>query len=129
MPFTLIPTWVLGLLSLALLGGGAYLLYAWSVGIVVGTWYLVASLAMVIWTFIGRYVVLALFRQPGPDEPKATEPGEILRLPRPDGTELHVETYGSPDAPPIIFAHGAGCNSTAWYYAKRHLADRFRLIV
>lgn len=129
MPFALLPTLLLGLLSLVLLGGGGYLLWAWSVGAVVGTGYLVAGLAMLLWTVVGRWVILALFRRPGPDEPKAIRPDSVARLPRPDGTELHVETYGPPDAPPIIFTHGAGSNSTSWYYAKRHLADRFRLLV
>ena len=129
MPFTLLPTLLLGLLSLVLLGGGGYLLWAWYVGAVVGTGYLAASLAMLLWSFAGRWVILLLFRRPGPDEPKAARSDSVIRLPRPDGTELHVETYGPPDAPPIIFTHGAGSNSTAWYYAKRHLADRFRLIV
>ena len=129
MPFALLPNLLLGLLSLALLGGGGYLLWAWFVGAVVGTGYLVASLAMLLWTVVGRWVILALFRRPGADEPKATRPDSAVRLSRPDGTELQVEMYGPPDAPPIVFTHGAASDSTSWYYAKRHLADRFRLIV
>jgi pimeloyl-ACP methyl ester carboxylesterase len=129
MPFALLPTLLLGLLSLALLGGAGYLLWAWYVGAVVGTGYLAASLAMILWTFLGRWVVLSLLRGPGPDEPGALPSDSVVRLPRPDGTELHVEIYGPPDAPPIVLTHGAGANSTSWYYAKRHLADRFRLIV
>lgn len=117
MPFALLPSLLVGLLSLALLGGGGYLLWAWYVGAVVGTDYLVASLAMLLWTFAGRRVVLALFRRPGPDEPGETRPEAVARLPRPDGTELHVETYGPAGAPPIVFTHGAGANSTSWHYA------------
>src|SRR6478736_6154616 len=106
MPFTLLPTLLLGLLSLALLGGGGYLLWAWYVGAIVGTGYLAAGLAMTLWTFAGRWVVLYLFRRRGVDEPRATRPDSIIRLPRPDGTDLQVETYGPPDAPPIVFTHG-----------------------
>ena len=40
MPFGLPFLWLLGLLSLAILGGGLYLLWAWYVGVVVGTGYL-----------------------------------------------------------------------------------------
>ena len=129
MPFALLPTLLLGLLSLALLGGGGYLLWAWYVGAVVGTGYLVASLAMLLWSYAGRWVILLLFRRAGPDEPGETRPDSVVRLPRPDGSELQVELYGPPEAPPLVFTHGAGSNSTSWYYAKRHLADRFRLIV
>jgi hypothetical protein len=39
-PFPLLFTWLIGLLSLAVVGGGLYLLCAWYFGIVVGTGYL-----------------------------------------------------------------------------------------
>jgi pimeloyl-ACP methyl ester carboxylesterase len=128
LPFALPIAWLLNLLSLALLAGGLYLLWAWYVGVLVGTVYLVAGLIMVLWIFAGRWIVL-LFRRPGPDEPSGTREGAVQRLPRPDGTELHVELYGPPDGPPLLLTHGWGTNSTEWYYAKRRLADRFRLIV
>jgi pimeloyl-ACP methyl ester carboxylesterase len=40
-----------------------------------------------------------------------------------------VEFYGPEDGQPIILTHGWGPNSTVWYYAKRQLTDRFRVIV
>jgi pimeloyl-ACP methyl ester carboxylesterase len=43
--------------------------------------------------------------------------------------ELRVESYGRPDAPPIILTNGWGANSTEWDYLKKELADDFRLIV
>jgi pimeloyl-ACP methyl ester carboxylesterase len=128
MPFGLLFLWLLGLLSLAMLGGGLYLLWAWYVGVVVGTGYLVASLAMLVLTFTGRWLVL-LFHPSGPDEPTAARTGAAARIGRPDGTELQVEHYGPADSPVLLFTHGNGTNSTAWYYAKRQLADRFRLIL
>jgi len=42
-PFPLLFTWLVGLLSLVVLGGGVYLLWAWYVGVLVGTGYLVAG--------------------------------------------------------------------------------------
>src|SRR4051794_22561959 len=128
MPFGLLFLWLLGLLSLAILGGGLYLLWAWYVGLVVGTGYLVASLVMLVLTFTGRWLVL-LFHPAGPDEPTAARTGAVQRIGRPDGTELQVESYGPPDGPVLLFTHGNGTNSTAWYYAKRQLADRFRLLL
>jgi pimeloyl-ACP methyl ester carboxylesterase len=44
-------------------------------------------------------------------------------------SRLHVELYGPKDAQPLILTHGWGVDSTEWHYIKRHLADRFRLIV
>ena len=36
--------------------------------------------------------------------------------------------YGPSDAPPIVLTHGWGADSTEWYYAKKALSRRFRLI-
>ena len=79
--------------------------------------------------------VVAVSRKPITAEPEADEDprgdrtGEVHTIKRPDGSVLRVECYGPPDAPPIVFTHGWGCNSTEWFYPKRHLAGRFRLIV
>ena len=69
-------------------------------------------------------------REREPDEdPRAERTGEVHTIRRPDGSELRVECYGPADAPPIVWTHGWGANSTEWFYAKKHLAGRFRLIV
>lgn len=128
-PFLIPITWLVGLLSLALLGGGVYLLWAWYVGAVVGTAYLVCGLVATAWTFLGHRVVLLLMRRSGRDEPKATRDGEVRRVARPDGSDLQVEVYGPPSGPTILMTHGLGTHSTAWYYAKKQLAGRFRLVV
>jgi hypothetical protein len=82
MPFGLLFLWLIWLMSLALLGGGFYLLWAWYVGVVIGTTYLVASLTMLVLSFTGRWLVL-LFHPAGPDEPTATRTGAVQRPPRP----------------------------------------------
>lgn len=48
---------------------------------------------------------------------------------RPDGTRLNVEVYGKLDGPTIIFTHGWSLDSTAWYYAKATLGNKFRVIL
>lgn len=45
------------------------------------------------------------------------------------GASIYVETHGPEGAPPIIFTHGWGMDSTMWRYAKADLVDRFRLIL
>jgi len=129
LPFPLLLSWLFTVISLAVLGGGLYLLWAWYVGVVVGTVYVAAGAAMTLWSLAGRWIVLYVFRRAGSDEPRALRPDTVQRLERPDGTNLYVTTYGRPDAPAVVFTHGAGNNSTAWYYAQRHLAERFRVIV
>jgi pimeloyl-ACP methyl ester carboxylesterase len=128
MPFAL-TTWLLGLLSIAMLGGGGYLLYAWLVGAAVGTAYLVASAAMLVLSLLGRPLVLWLFRRPGPDEPSDGPLGEVRHVVRPDGTVLWVELHGPVGAPLLLMTHGWGTSSALWYYAKRHLAGRHRLVL
>ena len=104
---------------------------------------LAGSVALLVWTFVGRLigsgVSLALRgasragakAQPGQasDEPNYERGGEAHRVRGPDGSELQVECHGPADAPPLIFIHGWGANATEWYYPKKHLAGRFRLIV
>jgi pimeloyl-ACP methyl ester carboxylesterase len=63
------------------------------------------------------------------EDPRSERTGEVHTINRADGSVLRVECYGPVDGPPIVFTHGWGCNSTEWFYQKRHLADRFRLIV
>ena len=79
----------------------------------------------------GGSVAYPLLRRKGnaDEDPKAERTGEVHKIKRPDGSELHVETYGPADADPIVLTHGWGANSTEWFYAKKHLAKHHRLIV
>ena len=129
MPLNFLFPWLMGLLSFGILGGGIYILYEWYIGALVATSYLVSGILMVLWSFGGRFITLALFRRPGTDEPKPTRTGTVQRLQRPDGTVLQVEFYGPEDGQPIILSHGWGPNSMVWYYVKKQLGDRFRVIV
>lgn len=129
MPLNFFIIWLVGLLSVGVLGGGIYIIYEWYEGELVGMSYLWTGLAMVVWSFGGRFISLPLLRRQGADEPKLMRTGTVQRIARPDGSVLQVEFYGPEDGQPIILSHGWGPNSTVWYYAKRLLSDRFRVIV
>jgi len=93
---------------------------------------LAAALILLTWGLAGgpiQKLASRLWLKPGIDEPTTERGGEVHRLRRPDGSELHVEVYGPPNAPPIVMTHGWGANATEWYYEKKRLAGRFRLIV
>jgi len=129
MPPNFLILWLVQLLSIGILGGGIYILYEWYERELVGTSYLVAGLAMTLWSLGGGLISLPLLRRKGTDEPEFMRTGTVKHIERPDGSVIHVEVYGPEDGQPIILSHGWGPNSTVWYYAKRQLSDRFRLIV
>jgi pimeloyl-ACP methyl ester carboxylesterase len=128
-PFTIPFTLLAALGSTAILFAGLYFLWGWWAGVVVGTGYLIGALGMLALTFLGRYLALAIFGRAGDDEPNADRTGASLRVARPDGSEIHVEMYGPEHGPRVILTHGWGLNSTAWYYIRRELASRFRVVV
>ncbi len=138
MPVVVIPRAVLSLLSWLILAAGAYLLWSWFHGYDVRqadgviehvrgpAWRLYAGLAMLGWSFLGRFVVLLLI--PGGTDDPREQRGSGVEVQAPDGSKLHVESFGPGDGPTLILTHGWGLNSTAWWYTKKALADRFRLV-
>ena len=102
---------------------------AWSPGIDRPTAWFAAAIFLALWSIAGSFFSPRLFRPRGADEPNHARLGEAHRLLRSDGTDLRIETYGRSDGIPVVVTHGWGNDSTQWYYLKRELADRFRLIV
>ncbi len=65
------------------------------------------------------------------DDPEAGEPfGELRGAPATvtshDGTELHVEDFGS--GPCLVFSHGFSLTQDAWHYQRRDLPAEFRCV-
>ncbi len=88
------------------------------------------GLGMLLWAIPKGPVlnIRRMMRRQGADEPRSMRTGEVHRLKRPDGSELHVETYGPVDGPAVVLTHGWGLDSDEWYYVKKDLAQ-CRLIV
>src|SRR3981081_1605878 len=78
-PFPLLFTSLVGELSLAVAGGGLYLLWARYFGMVVGTGYIVAGLRMTGGSLSGRWIVL-LFHPAGSDERYTLKPDSRVVL-------------------------------------------------
>lgn len=157
-PVSVLFTWLNGLLSVAILGGGAWLSYEWSrrayvyridlgryvfdpdLGWNGQTGLLASAVALLAWALLGGVLVRAVLgwsrgggaRAAGgvPEFfQEAPNPAATHRLARPDGSELHVALHGPEDAPPIVLTHGWGANADEWNDLLRRLSDRFRLIV
>src|SRR5688500_7652145 len=122
-------TFLLGLLSLGLAGGGAYVLWGWYTGALFGTAYLVAGLGMTLWALGGRWMALLLLGRHETEGPTTERPGEAVTLTRPDGTRLRVERYGRAEGPTVVLSHGWGMESTEWQYARRALEARYQVLV
>lgn len=128
MPLDFLLRSLAGFLSVALIGGSAYILRQWYEGELISDRWLYLGIGLSVWSFLG-FLPLLLFRRAGRDEPKPFRSNQVQRLVRPDGSEIQVEFYGSESAPPLILTHGWGPDSTVWYYAKKQLAEQFRVIV
>jgi pimeloyl-ACP methyl ester carboxylesterase len=127
------------LASLVVLALAGYLLWTWYQGDLVGDadgvvhrvrdeWRFWIGAALLGWSFLGRFIVPLLIARADKD-PMRLERGDGQRLDSPSGAKLHVEVYGPATAQPIILTHGWSLDSTIWFYAKRDLAKRFRVIV
>lgn len=147
MPLLFLFQWINALLSVAIVGGGAYTIYRWyterqevmeqlarlgrleAFRWTDGIEPLIFGVVLLVIAILGRPLVLLFLGRSGTDDPKPTHDGEIHKIKTPDGTDLHVEVYGPKEGTPIIMTHGWGLDSTAWYYAKKELANRYRLIM
>ncbi|MGK6323673.1 alpha/beta fold hydrolase [Sphingomonas sp. DT-51] len=127
------------LLSVIILALSAYLLWTWYDGDSMrgadgvfrrdrDGWRLWTGAALLLWSFLGRSLVLPLLARRDTD-PMRLEHGEGWLVDSSTGAKIWVETYGPESAQPLVLTHGWSLDSRIWHYAKRDLAGRFRLIV
>lgn len=127
MPLAVLPMWIFGIVSLALLVGDGYLMYEWWHHALLSKVVIATGAVMLIVTLLGRSIVLA-FHRGGNDEPSWMHDATTSRIERPDGTVLHVEMRGPQHAHPVILVHGWGVDNRAYYYTKRALSQNHRVI-
>ena len=77
----------------------------------------------------GGWLVARLRWRAGTPVPLPAQAPTVEHLPGPDGTTLHLEIYGPPEAPPLLVTHGWGVTSAQWYYLLQDVGARFRLVV
>jgi pimeloyl-ACP methyl ester carboxylesterase len=139
MPFLSFGRFVAATFSLVVLAIAVYLLASWATGgeqVTLETgrvvrapaepWRLLAGLALLAWSFLGRFVVVAVAarRDVHPIRPTLGA-GRMERSP--SGAELFIQNYGAAGGPPVILTHGWAMDASFWKHAKHDLGDRFRL--
>jgi len=139
MPLISLVRFLTTLLSLAILATAAYLLWRWydgtdvrdAEGVVHNVregWPLWLGLALVAFSFLGKFLMLPLLARPD-REPLPVDHGAGKQVQGPSGATLYVDSAGPADGPPVILTHGWSLDSTVWGYARRSLGQRFRLIL
>ena len=153
-PIFILQTWLLGLLSLGVVGGAVYLVYEWqqrswgwdpvlkqwvfspNFGSNEETMLFAVAIILTLIALAGGTIVKGILRltsrgkaDADADPRRAPNATSQQRLRRPDGSELQIEFYGPEDGTPIVLTHGWGLDSREWNYLKRDFSDRFRLIV
>jgi pimeloyl-ACP methyl ester carboxylesterase len=114
--------------SVALLASGIYIIWAWYVGQLVATAWIVSGIAMLVWSFLGRQIVLAFYPR-GQDDPHAVHSKNVKKFRGAAGSKLHVEFDGPVGKPVIVLTHGWALDSAAWYYIRKELAQNYRLVL
>ena len=90
--------------------------------------YLAVGIALLSWSLLGFLPITLLLGRPGRGSLKASQPGHSTTVERPDGTRLHVESFGPKSGPTIVFTHGWSLDSSVWGYQLQDLADQYRVV-
>ena len=130
MPLPFLLGWLFGLASLALFGLGLYWVWAWAwaTGTLLGVGWLVGGVLSLAWSLLGRHAVLACFPR-GDDDPRRLVGKRSRRVDGADGSTLHTEEDGPSGASPlVVLTHGWGLDAAAWYYVRRRLGSKYRVM-
>jgi pimeloyl-ACP methyl ester carboxylesterase len=102
---------------------------SWQFGFNRATAYLVGGIALLGWSIGGGWTLSPrLFRKRGKDEPTNNAIGLNQFLTLPDGSRVNVNVAGPHDGEPLIMTHGWGLDANEWYYARKMLSGKYRVI-
>ena len=130
---------ILALLSLSILAAAGYFLWTWwdahefaRDGLFDAdareNWRLYLGAGLLAWSILGAAPVRFLLGRSSGEGGRLRR-GQGAHAEASDGSRIYVESDGPADAPVLVFTHGWGMDSTTWIDARRHLGQRFRLIV
>ena len=128
MPVVLLLGWFASVVSVVVPIVAIWIGWAWWTGELTGTGWLAAAIAMLAWVAAGRFLVLGFYPR-GMDEPDVRHRTPGVKLETPDGGRIHVEQQGGAEQPALVLTHGWTLDSEAWFYVRKHLGNRYRLIL
>jgi pimeloyl-ACP methyl ester carboxylesterase len=92
---------------------------------------LIGAVALLLFSIGGRkpvsWLVSSVKRKD--DKPQIKYSTASDNLKRPDGSVIHIQYEGKKDGQPILFVHGWNATSAEWYYQRKRLADKYRLVL
>ncbi len=107
-----------------------YLFRKWYEGAEYANLYLLSGIFSTLVTLFGRNIVLAFLRKSDTDEPNEFRSTEFTDLETSDGTKMRIDYFGPENAEKtLIFIPGCSADSTQWYYVKKALQDKYRLLM
>ena len=140
MPLLSILRLIFTILSLLILGAAIYMLWEWYDGDLIRQadgdlvrvrqdWLLWTALAVLAFSFLGKFLLAPLLARPDHGDPSKPERRDGTTITGGSGASLYVEQSGPANAPVLVLTHGWAMDSTIWYYTRRALEQHFRIIV
>jgi pimeloyl-ACP methyl ester carboxylesterase len=126
------------ILSWLILGAAVWLLWEWYQGESLTTetgevttsradWLLWTGIALLAWSFLGRFFWRLVLARPDHDQARPERRGGSI-IAGADHGRLYVESSGPEDGLPVILTHGAAMDSTVWYLAREEFGEDFRVV-
>lgn len=136
MPLLLLANWFFGLFTLAYIIVDIYLFREWYIYRDLFPDYsrncLIGAVALLAFITIGRFVIRLFTGKSATtteQEPKMERSIDSTVLERADGSKIQIEYMGPIQGPVLLMLHGWGNDSTEWYYQKKQLSKKYRMVL
>lgn len=127
LPLAVLLSFFVGIISILIFGNSVLLLYGWRKGIFLSDIYLYLGIGFLVFSVLGRFFILLLFRKKDTDPPKVLKPDEKKDLTLTDGSKIRVNIFGKENESTLIMIHGWGTDTNLWYYQIKTLQKNFRV--